>query len=214
MIDLLLMIGAVVAIGLVILPKFARAKVHGCRISCTNNLKQLNFAFRIWAGDQNNQMPMQVSITNGGAMELAEQGSAYEIFLVMSNELSTPKVLFCPDESNPKRSPANTFGTSAGAGATPLTPNNNLSYFVGLDAEDTKPTTILAGDDHISVAGIKPKPGLFLQATNAPVEWRNERHPKNGNVALADGSVQGFSIPAFRTALANTGIATNRLAMP
>jgi hypothetical protein len=37
---------------------------------------------------------------------------------------------------------------------------------------------------------------------------------KQGNVGLADGSVQGFSSTALRRALENTGVETNRLAMP
>ena len=87
----------------------------------------------------------------------------------------------------------------------------NMSRIKG---KDTKPEMILTGDDHFDIAGVKPKPGLFLLQTNAPVEWRNERHPKQGNVSLADGSVQGFSTATFRRALVQTGIATNRLAMP
>lgn len=216
MVDLLLVIAALAGIFMVVLlPEFAKSHTPASRASCTNNLKSLNYAFRIWAGDNNDKMPMQVSVTNGVAMELAEQGSAYAIFLVMSNELNTPKILFCPEESNQHRTQAVFFGAQTVAGsAVPFGPTNNLSYFVGLDAEDIKPATVLAGDDHLSVAGVKPKPGLFLLPTNAPVEWRNERHIKQGNVAMADGSVQGFSIPALRTALAQTGFATNRLAMP
>jgi hypothetical protein len=36
---------------------------------------------------------MQVSVTNGGTMELVNGGTVFEHFLVMSNELSTPKLL-------------------------------------------------------------------------------------------------------------------------
>lgn len=218
LIDLMLVVATMVGILFVILPYFAKARPHSKRIGCTNNLKQVNYAFRIWAGDQNDQMPMQVSITNGGAMELAEQGSAYAIFLVMSNELNTPKILFCPEESNPQRTQAVLFGSPASPNVTgasvPFGPTNNLSYFVGLDATDTKPETILTGDDHFQVSGVLPKPGLFLLPTNAPIEWRNERHLKFGNVAMADGSAQGFNTAAFRKALFETGLATNRLAMP
>lgn len=212
--ELLFIIAVLLIIIPILLPMLARSKRPAQRRDCTNNLKCLNYAFRIWAGDNNDKYPMQVSVTNGGVMELAEQGSAYEVFLVMSNELNTPKLLFCPADAMPNRIQANVFGSGTPPYAIPFSAPNTLSYFVGLDAEDTKPTTILAGDDHLSMAGVTPKPGLFLLPTNAPVEWRNERHPKDGNVALADGAVQGFSSPAFRTALVQTGIATNRLAMP
>lgn len=216
--DLLLIIAALAGIVLVILPQFARSRARTKKIGCTNCLKQVSYAFRIWAGDCNDKLPTQVSVTNGGVMEFALRGSAYEVFLVMSNELSTPKILICPDESNPKRLAATVFGAvipvNSPAGSVAFTPSNNLSYFVGLDADLALPQTVLAGDDHFSLNGSSPKPGLFPLPTNAPVVWRNERHRYGGNIGFADGSVQGFSSAALRTALANTGFATNRLAMP
>jgi len=39
-------------------------------------------------------------------------------------------------------------------------------------------------------------------------------HKNQGNVALADGSVQAFSSSRLQEVLSNTGVATNRLAMP
>ncbi len=217
-VDLLLIVAAVAGIFFVLLPTLTRSHRHRPGLQCSNNLKQISISFRIWAGDNNDKTPTQVSQMNGGAMELAETGSAYAVFLVLSNELNTPKILFCPNESNPKRRMASIFASTVPPGANewtiPFTETNSISYFVGLDATDTKPEMILTGDDHFDIAGVKPKPGLFLLQTNAPVEWRNERHPKQGNVSLADGSVQGFSTATFRRALVQTGIATNRLAMP
>jgi prepilin-type processing-associated H-X9-DG protein len=50
---------------------------------------------------------------------------------------------------------------------------------------------------------------IGTNATTAPlnsVAWTDSsQHQKQGNVGLADGSVQGFSINALRTAAANTG---------
>ena len=54
---------------------FAAAKEKAERISCVNNLKQIGLAARIWATDHQDVLPSD--------------------FLVMSNELSTPKVLIC-----------------------------------------------------------------------------------------------------------------------
>lgn len=219
LLDVLLIILGCAAIALVVfLPYLARSRARSAKISCTNNLKQVGLAFRIWAGDNDDKFPMQVSITNGGAMELAQQGSAYEVFLVMSNELSTPKVLFCPDEDNPNRQIATVFAATLPPrnpnGPIPFTATNNLSYFVGLDAEEAQPNTIISGDDHFSVNGVQPNRGLFLLSSNAPVAWRKGRHTYGGNIGLADGSVQNFSDAALVKALADTGVATNRLAMP
>ncbi|MBP9902275.1 MAG: type II secretion system protein [Verrucomicrobia bacterium] len=218
MLDALLIVAAVIGIILVILPSMARSRARSSKVSCTNNLKQLGLSFRLWGLDNEDKFPMQVSATNGGAMEQAQLGSAYAVFLVMSNELSTPKILICPEESNPKRVAANAFALSvppgSRSGLLPFTPTNNLSYFVGLDADEVKPETIISGDDNFTVGKVRPIPGLLLLDTNSPVTWTKGRHEYGGNIGLADGSVQSFSTPAFRAALIKTGIATNRLAMP
>jgi prepilin-type processing-associated H-X9-DG protein len=212
--DLLVMVLAVVGIGLVVLPQWLRSNTRGSRISCANNLKQLTISFRVWAGDNSDRFPMQVSVAEGGALELADQGSAYAVLLVMSNEHNTPKILVCPMESNPKRRGATVFTATAPPGAIPFTATNNISYFVGVDAEADRPQAILSGDDHFNIGKAKPNPGLLLVPTNAAVAWRNERHPNRGYVAFADGSVHDLDTTGFRAALIQTGIATNRLAMP
>jgi len=217
--DLLLIVAATAGIILVILPQIARNHRRSSRIGCVNNLKQTGLAFRIWSGDNNDQFPMQVSVTNGGAMELAQRGSAYAVFLVMSNELNTPKILMCPNETNPKRVAANVFGPNPSPGrpngSIPFSPTNNLSYFVGLNADSSKPDTIISGDDDFTVNNARQSPGLLLLSTNSPVAWVTKaRHDHGGNIGLADGSVQIFSTPALRAALVKIGVATNRLAMP
>jgi prepilin-type processing-associated H-X9-DG protein len=215
--DLLLIVAALAGIVLVVLPGMFRR--HGCsashpRIHCTNNLKQVGLAFRIWATDHNDQMPMQVSVTNGGAMEAIMAGELSLVFQVMSNELNTPKILFCPADQTALRQMAEVFSPEMRRPRVIFSAATNLSYFVALDATDVEPSRFLAGDDHLAVGGIKATRGILNLTTNTPVEWRAERHPQQGNVALADGSVQGFSISGLRQGLQYTGLATNRLAMP
>lgn len=221
MIDLTLVVATLVGIFLVVLPALTRPRRnHAPRISCTNNLKQLGYAFRIWAGDNNDKMPMQVSVTNGGAMELAEAGAVYAVFLVMSNELNTPKILFCPTDQ--KRTQAVAFDSAASNNSVVFSGNTNLSYFASLDANDTAPAMFLSGDDNFLIngdqnnpaSGTPVQPGILTLKTNDLIAWSQTRHESQGNIALADCSVQGLSTKALRTALNNTGIETNRLAMP
>ena len=70
----------------------SRAKARAMLINCVSNLKQIGLAYRIWAGDNNNQYPMRVPVSKGGAMELINDGDVAGVFQVMSNELSTPKI--------------------------------------------------------------------------------------------------------------------------
>ena len=43
---------------------------------------------------------MDVSTANGGTMELVNGRNVWINFLVMSNELTTPKLLYCPADVN------------------------------------------------------------------------------------------------------------------
>jgi competence protein ComGC len=217
MLDLLLVLVALAAMAVVIFPRLARSQAKSNKLGCTNFLKQGYIGFRSWSLDQDDKFPMQISVTNGGAMEWAEQGSAYAVFLVMSNDFVTPKLLFCPHDSNPLRRQAtdwsSTLPPDSPPGRVPFT-TNSISFFIGLDASANQPTTFLMGDDHFTMGRTKPKPGVWNLPTNAPVAWRKERHQSWGNIASADGSVQSLDMRALRTALVNTGMATNRLILP
>ena len=214
--ELLVVICAIAVLAVLLLPALIPHHDTRQRINCVNNLKQIGLAFRIWEGDNGGKYPMQVSVTSGGAMELAVTGNVAGIFRVMSNELSTPKVLVCPQDT--KRTAATDFAGGLS--------DANISYFVGLDAEDYT-QMILSGDDNLEVNGVRVRPGILNLSTNAPVEWtENERHGRPqqwsfrnqhlriGNIGLADGSVQTTTSSPFQSALINTGTATNRLVIP
>lgn len=202
LIELLLVIGVVAVLAAFLYPSFVNAKHKAQRIRCTSHMKQTSYAFRIWAGDHQELLPTEVSVANGGAMEAVMAGNVAAVFLVMSNELNTPKILFCPTDK--KRIQATAFALG----------NTNVSYFVGLGIGTNSPGMLLAGDDNLLVNDTAVRPGILSLATNTPVAWSEMRHKKQGNVAMADNSVQGLSTRALRTALANTGVETNRLAMP
>ncbi|MBC8094642.1 MAG: hypothetical protein H7Y43_02410 [Akkermansiaceae bacterium] len=146
---------------------------------------------------------MEVSTNFGGSRELALEGSAVSTFQVMSNELSTPKILLCPNDT--KRQAATNF--SAGFSRT------NLSYFIGVDATETNTTMFLSGDRNIT-NGTTLRGGFLELSTNRLSGWTSEIHDKNGNIGLADGSVQQLTTIGLRNAVVVTGVATNRLAMP
>jgi prepilin-type processing-associated H-X9-DG protein len=137
----------------------------------------------------------------------------------MSNELSTPKILFCPAEMDgSSRMAATTFASSVVAGTAsqiPFTNNNNISYFVGWDAQETYPQMFLDGDHSMgagaSTANTPASTAWKVTAqqigtNNVLAAWTDSsQHQKQGNVGLADGSVQGYSISGLKNAAANTG---------
>src|SRR5437667_3759111 len=101
-----------------LIPAIVRGPRQARAINCDNNLKQVGLAFLSWAIDNGDNFPMSLStngvvtndvaslsrrfnrpgppsvVTNGpGTMELIASGNAFVHFRVLSNELSTPKVL-------------------------------------------------------------------------------------------------------------------------
>lgn len=198
-------VGIVIAVILVLAVLFLSrtAKSYSPETTCVNNLKQVGLSFKMWAGDNDDLMPMGVVVTNGGAMELVRTGNVLSAFLVMSNELGTPRVLLCPADT--AHLTANDFD-----GLT----SSNLSYFVSVDmTNDMNPQMILTGDSDLLLGGKKLPPGLAQLRSSDPVNW-DIRHPKSEQIGLADGSVQTVTSGGFRSQLMLTGFATNRFAIP
>jgi prepilin-type N-terminal cleavage/methylation domain-containing protein len=179
---------------------------HTSRINCVNNLKEIGLAYRIWAGDNNDKFPMQVSITdtNSGTMELAATGNVVATFQIMSNELSMPILLYCTADKD--HTHATNFTTDFSA--------KNISYFIGIDANQNYPQGVLSGDDNFEISGVPVKSGLLQLSTNAPISWSAARHKFAGNIGLADGSVWQTDDKSLLQKLQTTGLATNRLAIP
>jgi len=77
-------------------------------ISCVNNLKQVGLAVRLWAGDNGDQYPFNVSTNQGGTKEWCGADAAgwdtnsWRHFQVMSNELTATAVLVCPQDRKRK----------------------------------------------------------------------------------------------------------------
>jgi prepilin-type processing-associated H-X9-DG protein len=213
--DVFVIIVMLVVLGAILLPMLAKPKVRSARANCANNLKQVALAFRIWEGDNNDRFPMLVSTNQGGTMEWVDGPNAWRHFEVMSNELNTPRILDCPNETDSSRKIATVFGPVPPGlpGRVGFTENSNLSYFVGVDATSTNASMFLAGDRNLT-NGTPVKDGMLLLTTNSPSGWTEKMHVHYGNVAMADGSVQMFSTSLLREAVRHTGVATNRLARP
>jgi competence protein ComGC len=211
LVEVIILIVIIALLALIYLPNAARnQRTHGGpRITCLNHLKEIGTAYRLWAEDNGDLWPAQQTVSSNGWRDFltnANQGAMCWInYSILSNELGqAPKLLICPSD---ERQPASSF--------TDKFDNNNVSYFVGVSANDLYPQSIAGGDRNLGPGlvssndyGYSPKTGkgndvaIPINSAKGPVSWSLKMHSSGntagaGNVLLGDGSAQQVSTASF-----------------
>jgi competence protein ComGC len=198
--ELLVIVAVLALLAGLLLPALKKAKVRGGP-SCVSYLKQVGLAFQMWSSDNDDKSLMQGFTNLHGNLDSLGANSAFCYFQMMSNELSAPVTVICPVDN---RMRATNFANLR---------NDNVSYFVGVDANEDRPQMFLAGDRNLTISNVQLSPSLVTIKSTDSVGWSDKIHRGQGNVAVADGSVQQYTSSALQQAT-RAGTNANRLAIP
>ncbi|TAL02566.1 MAG: prepilin-type N-terminal cleavage/methylation domain-containing protein [Verrucomicrobia bacterium] len=199
LIELLVVLAIIAILAALLLPALSQAKLRARRATCVNNLRETGLAFQMFAHDHG-RLPMHISTNDGGSAEFAtaeNPGGAFRHFQSLADELVTPKMLLCATD------------TRLAAANFPALRNENLSYFINLDAEAGKTTSILAGDRNLT--NHEAATGVLRLDANSALRWTAELHRYKGNLLFADGHVEERRSSLL---LAANSDASARFAMP
>lgn len=216
LIELLVVIAIISILAGLLLPALQEAKRKAQAAQCISNQRQIGYGFRLWAEDNGERYPQQVSFTQGGALPVGGWGNGsglFRVFQVLSNELSTPRLVVCPAD---ERSAATSFQLPP---AGDFSSNGVVSYFVVVtNADFTNPQLPLFGDRNVSAdatTGARPygcSPGAAMVYLPTAIAsgatfpgWTDRVHRRAGIVTFGDGHVERLSPAKLREALQNAG---------
>ena len=128
---------------------------------------------------------------------------ALRVYGSHSHLLSTPEYLHCPSDKM-RRAAANFQELK----------NSNISYFVSLSADETRPQVFLGGDRNWTTNSTAVGSGEVTLTTNLTLGYSKEMHDLDGNILMGDGSVLQMSSNRLNEAKIVQDAETNYLVFP
>ena len=204
LVEVLVVIFVLAILAVLLLPELARNSPARRQFQCIANQRQIAVACVVFQDDNGGKFPWQLSVTNGGAMELSLDGHPSSQFRPIWPYVKSFPAFICPADSS--QHAATNYETLS---------DQNISYFVNVDATINKPTnSILSGDRFLVANGQPVKPGLFIVTSNLNIGWMPNIHFNRGSLAFADGHVLFLKTDELSFAIQQQPLATNRFAIP
>ena len=198
----------------VLQPSGPTGKAKAGRINCVNNLKNVGLAWRMLGGDDfpwsshpDNFPPcVPTNFTTAPGITLPPAQGVAAIFALVTNELSTLKILQCPDDRKRFQLKTNSIAFLMAPAQTAVR-DRAISYFIGVSASENYPESIMGGDRNLAGSPFSadtntPPSQVALRIPNATATnmaamnsavWTKDIHQQAGNLLLGDGSVQQAS---------------------
>lgn len=180
MVEVLIVLAVLAGLAALLLPALAKSGRDRRTINCVSNLKQVGFGLRIWSNEHGNRFPWLVSTNDGGTAEHANTPDVFRHFLVLSNGLGSPKVLTC--NSDAERTKASTWESLTNS-------SGHISYFVAVDADESRPKMFLTGERSLLTNG-RVASGVISITDGTVLRTAPMLHTKAIVVGLADGSAR------------------------
>jgi len=187
----------------VILPALANTRPRSHRVICANNLRQIGMAMQLWGNDFGDRPPYDVPYAEGGTLAHPLAPNVWLHFAWVSNELASPKVLFCPSDDG---RPASEFTGDPRTGYLHSNFRNlATSYFI--THYRVWPPSVQMGDRNVTVNGsggcyrFNQAPYIQVRPAWPSAGWTNGLHERSGNCLLLDGRVEQADNGRFRELL-------------
>jgi prepilin-type N-terminal cleavage/methylation domain-containing protein len=208
LIELLVVIAIIALLIAVLLPSLAQARERAKRSACLSNLHQTHLAFVLYAQDNNDQVPLGYRTVSKqfNSMIYSSTASAWALFglLMTGSYEKSPKVLYCPSQTNTKFLFNDSDNPWPLPGVTP-TANIQAGYCDRPDKQIPDDLANPAASNGVLLPFTLPhlrdytltNQAIFADLTAAANRVQTGHHDGN-NVLFADGSAHWIPLAAFQ----------------